>query len=72
VIAAGKGAVPRDSKESRWKLLLKDHETWPKKKRRTWMLKNFKLSTSSVFNTPQKVDGAVEFSNRYWDLYSID
>jgi hypothetical protein len=36
------------------------------------MLENFKLSTSPVLNTPQKVDRAVEFLDGYWDLYSID
>jgi hypothetical protein len=36
------------------------------------MLENFKLSTSPVPNTPQKVDRAVEFLDGYWDLYSID
>jgi hypothetical protein len=72
VIAAVKGAVPRDSKESRRKPLLKNHETWPKEKRRAWMLDNFKLSTSPVLNTPQKVDRAVEFLDGYWDLYRID
>jgi hypothetical protein len=51
---------------------LKDHETWPKEKRRAWMLENFKLSTSPVLNTLQKVDRAVEFLDGYWDLYSID
>jgi hypothetical protein len=53
VIAAVKGAVPRDSKESRRKQPFKDHETWPKEKRCAWMLENFKLSTSPVFNTPK-------------------
>jgi hypothetical protein len=72
VIAAVKDAVPRDSKESRLKPPLKDHETWPKEKRRAWMLENFKLSTSPVLNTPQKVDRAVEFLDGYWDLYCID
>jgi hypothetical protein len=72
VIAAVKGAVPRNSKESRRKPPFKDHETWPKEKRRAWMLENFKLSTSPVLNTPQKVDRAVEFLEGYWDLYSID
>jgi hypothetical protein len=51
---------------------LKDHETCPKEKSRAWMLENFKLSTSPVLNTPQKVDRAVEFLDGYWDLYSID
>jgi hypothetical protein len=41
MIAAVKGAVPNDKKESRRKPLLKDHETWPKEKRRAWMLENF-------------------------------
>jgi hypothetical protein len=72
VIAAVKSAVPRDSKESRRKPRLKDHETWPKKKRRAWMLENFNFSTSPVLNTPQKVYRAVEFLEGYWDLYSID
>jgi hypothetical protein len=36
------------------------------------MLENFKLSTSPVLNTPQKIDRAVEFFDGYWDLYSID
>jgi hypothetical protein len=72
VIAAVKGAVPRDSKESRGKPPLKDHETWPKEKRRAWMSENFKLSTSPVLNTPQKLDRAVEFLVGYWDLYSIN
>jgi hypothetical protein len=72
VIAALSGATPKDNKESRRKPPLKDHETWPKEKRRTWMLENFKLSTSPVLNTPQKVDRAVEFLDEYWDLYSID
>jgi hypothetical protein len=71
VIAAVKGAVPRDRKESRRKPLLKDHETWPEEKRRAWMLEDFKLSTSPVLNTPQKVDRAVEFLDGKWDLYSI-
>jgi hypothetical protein len=66
VIAAVSGATPKDNKESR------RHETWPKEKRRAWMLENFKLSTSPVLNTPQKVDRAVEFLDGYWDLYSID
>jgi hypothetical protein len=72
VIAAVSGATPKDNKESRRKRPLKDHETWPKEKRRAWMLENFKLSTSPVLNTPQKVDRAVEFLDGYWDLYSID
>jgi hypothetical protein len=72
VIAVDKGTVPKDSKESRRKPPLKDHETWPKEKRRAWMLENFKLSTSPVLNTPQKVDRAVEFLDGYWDLNSID
>jgi hypothetical protein len=72
VIVAVRGAAPKDNKESRRKPLLKDHETWPKEKRRAWMLENVKLSTSPVFNTPQKVDRAVEFLDGYWDLYSID
>jgi hypothetical protein len=72
VIAAVSGATPKDNQGSRRKPPLKDHETWPKEKRRAWMLENFKLSTSPVFNTPQKVDRAVEFLDGYWDLYSID
>jgi hypothetical protein len=36
------------------------------------MLENFKLSTSPILNTPQKVDRLVEFLDGYWDLYSID
>jgi hypothetical protein len=72
VIAAVKGAVPKDNKESRRKPPLKDHETWPKEKRRAWMLENFKLSTSPVLNNPEKVDRAVEFLDGYWDLYNID
>jgi hypothetical protein len=72
VIAAVKGAVPKDNKESRRKPPLKYHETWPKEKRHAWMLENFKLSTSPVLNTPQKLDIAVEFLDGYWDLYSID
>jgi hypothetical protein len=71
-IAAVSGATPKYSKESRRKPPLKDHETWPKEKRGAWMLENFKLSTSPVLNTPQKVDRAVEFLDGYWDLYSID
>jgi hypothetical protein len=71
-IAAVSGATPKDSKESERKPPLKDHETWSKEKRRAWMLENFKLSTSHVLNTPQKVDKAVEFLDGYWDLYSID
>jgi hypothetical protein len=71
-IAAVSGATPKDSKESGPKPPLKDHETWPKEKRRAWMLENFKLSTSPVLNTSQKVDRAVEFLDGYWDLYSID
>jgi hypothetical protein len=72
MIAAVRGATPKDNKESRRNLPLKDHETWPKEKRRAWMLVNFKLSTSPVLNTPQKVDRAVVFLDGYWDLYSID
>jgi hypothetical protein len=72
VIAAVSGATPKDNKESRQKPPLKDHETWPKEKRRAWMIENFKFSTSPVLNTPQKVDRAVEFLDGYWDLYSID
>jgi hypothetical protein len=72
VVTAVSGATPKDSKESRQKLPLKDHETWPKEKRRAWMLENFKLSTSPVLNTPQKEDRAVKFVDGYWDLYSID
>jgi hypothetical protein len=71
-IAAVSGTTPKDSKESERKPPLKDHETWSKEKRRAWMLENFKLSTSPVLNTPQKVDRAVEFLDGYWDLYSID
>jgi hypothetical protein len=48
VIAAVKGAVPKNGKESGRKPPLKDHETWSKEKRRAWMLENFKLSTSPV------------------------
>jgi hypothetical protein len=65
MIAAVKGAVPKSSKESRRKPPLKDHETWSKEKRRAWMLENFKLFTSPVLNTPQKVDRAVEFLDGY-------
>jgi hypothetical protein len=36
VITAVRGATPKDNKESRRKPLLKDHETWPKEKRRMW------------------------------------
>jgi hypothetical protein len=72
MIAAVKGTVPKDNKESRRKPPLKDHETWPKEKRRAWMLENFKLSTSPVLNTPRTVDRAVEFLDGYWDLYIID
>jgi hypothetical protein len=72
VIAVVRGATPKDNKESRRKPPLKDHETWPKEKRRAWMLENFKLSTSPVLNTLKKVDRAVEFLDGYWDLYSID
>jgi hypothetical protein len=72
VIAAVSGATPKDNKGSRRKPPLKDHETWPKEKRRAWMLENFQLSTSPVLNTPQKVDSAVEFLDGYWDLCSID
>jgi hypothetical protein len=72
VIAAVKGTVPKNSKERGLKQPLKDHETWSKEKRRAWMLENFKLSSSPVLNTPQKVDTAVEFLDWYWDLYSID
>jgi hypothetical protein len=61
VIAAVSGATSKDNKESRRKPPLKDHETWPKEKRRAWMLENLKLSTGPVLNTPQKVDRAVEF-----------
>jgi hypothetical protein len=71
-IAAVSGATRKGRKERRRKLPLKDHETWPKEKRRAWMLENFKLSTSTVLNKPQKVDRAVEFLDGYWDLYSID
>jgi hypothetical protein len=71
-IAAVGGAMPKDSKESERKPPLKDHETWSKEKRRAWMLENFKLSISSVLNTLQKVDRAVELLDGYWDLYSID
>jgi hypothetical protein len=71
-IAAVGGATLKDSKESEQKPPLKDHETWSKEKRCAWMLENFKLSTSPVLNTPQKVDRAVEFLDGYWDLYSID
>jgi hypothetical protein len=60
-IAAVSGTAPKDSKESERKPPLKDHETWSKEKRRAWMFNNFKLSTSPVLNTPQKVDRAVEF-----------
>jgi hypothetical protein len=72
MIAAVSGATPKDNKKSRRKPPLKDHETWPKEKRRAWMLGNFKLSTIPVLNTPQKVDRAVEFLDGYWDLYSFD
>jgi hypothetical protein len=72
MIAAVRGATPKDNKESRRKPPLKDHETWPKEMRRAWMLENFRLSTSPVLNTHQKVDRAVEFLDGYWDLYSID
>jgi hypothetical protein len=72
VIAAVRGATPKDNKESRQKPPLKDQETRPKDKRRAWMLENFNLSTSSVLNTPQNIDRAVEFLDGYWDLYSID
>jgi hypothetical protein len=71
-IAAVSGATPKDSKKSGRKPPLKDHETWPKEKRRAWMLENFKLSTSPVLNTPLKVDRAVVFLDGYWDLYSIN
>ena len=71
-IAAVSGTAPKGSKESERKPPLKDHETWSKDKRRAWMLENFKLSTSPVLNTPQKVDRAVEFLDGYCDLYSID
>jgi hypothetical protein len=71
-IAAVSRTAPKGSKESERKPPLKDHETWSKEKRRAWMLDNFKLSTSPVLNTPQKVDRAVEFLDGYWDLYSID
>jgi hypothetical protein len=60
-IAAVSGTAPKGSKESERKPPLKDHETWSKDKRRAWMLEIFKLSTSPVLNTPQKVDRAVEF-----------
>jgi hypothetical protein len=70
-IAAVSGTAPKDSKESERKPPLKDHETWSKEKRRAWMLDNFKLSTSPVLNTSQKVDRAVEFLDIYWDLYRI-
>jgi hypothetical protein len=71
-IASVSGTAPKDSKESERKPPLKDHETWSKEKRLASMLENFKLSTSPVLNTPQKVDRAVEFLDKYWDLYSID
>jgi hypothetical protein len=51
---------------------LQDHNTWSKEKRLAWMFENFKLSTSPVLNTPEKVDRAVELLDGYWDLYSID
>jgi hypothetical protein len=51
---------------------LQDHNTWSKEKRLTWMFDNFKLSTSPVLNTPEKVDRAVELLDGYWDLYSKD
>jgi hypothetical protein len=72
VIAAVEGPVPKDNKESRRKLPMKDHETWPKEKRHAWMLENFKLSTSPVLNTSQKVDRAVKLLDGYLDLNSID
>jgi hypothetical protein len=71
-IGAVSGATPKYGKESERKPPLKDHKTWSKEKRRAWMLDNFKLSTSPVLNTPQKVDRALEFFDGYWDLYSID
>jgi hypothetical protein len=49
VIAAVKGAVPKNSKERGRMPPYKDHKTWSKEKRRAWMLENFKLSTSPVF-----------------------
>jgi hypothetical protein len=61
VIAAVKGAVSKNSKDSGQKPPLKDHKNWSKEKRRPWMLENFKLSNSPLLNTPQKVDRAVEF-----------
>jgi hypothetical protein len=72
VIAAVRGATPKDNKERRRKPPLKDHETWPKEKRGAWMLENFKLSTSPFLNTPRKVERWVELLDLYWDLYSID
>jgi hypothetical protein len=71
-IAAVGGATPKGSKEIERKPTLKEHETWSKEKRRAWMLENFKLTTSPVLNTPQKMDRAVELLDGYWDLYSID
>jgi hypothetical protein len=44
VIADVKGAVPRDRKESKRKVPLKDHETWLKEKRHAWMLENFNFN----------------------------
>jgi hypothetical protein len=72
VTAGVKDAAPSSSKESVRKPPLKDHKIWSKDKRRAWMLENFKLSTSPVLNTPEKVDRAVQFLDGYWDLYSID
>jgi hypothetical protein len=61
MIAAVKGTVPKNSKESGRQPPLKDHKTWSKEKRHTWMLENLKLTTSPVLNTSEKVDRAVEF-----------
>ena len=61
-----------ESNESGQKSQRKDHETWPRDKRREWIVENFKLTTSPVLNTPQQVDRAVEFLDGYWDLYNVD
>jgi hypothetical protein len=72
VTAAVKDVAANGGKERVRKPPPKDHKTWSKDKRRTWMLENFKLLTSPVLDSPEKVERAVQFLDGYWDLYSID